>query len=76
MWWKGDAASRYMYLYSEVEITQLAKKVNIASKNAVTAFAFFNNHWKAYAPRNAVDLKKALQLPFVGFPGQSFLGQE
>lgn len=27
-------------------------------------FALFNNHWQGYAPRNAVDFMKAIQLPF------------
>jgi len=31
-------------------------------------FALFNNHWQGYAPRNAVDLLKALQLPFRELP--------
>jgi uncharacterized protein YecE (DUF72 family) len=31
-------------------------------------FAFFNNHWQAYAPKNANDLKKALQLPLQEIP--------
>jgi uncharacterized protein YecE (DUF72 family) len=41
------------------------------------AFAFFNNHWQGYAPRNAVDLKKALQLPFRDFMmAKEFLEKE
>ena len=26
-------------------------------------FAFFNNHWRGYAPRSAVDIKRELGLP-------------
>jgi hypothetical protein len=33
-------------------------------------FALFNNHWGGYAPRNAVDLMKSLQLPFKELPLQ------
>jgi len=66
-WWNGDVETRYQYLYSPEEINELAGKVKIASENAATTFAFFNNHWKAFAPRNAGDLMKALQLPFNDF---------
>ncbi len=63
MWWKGDAETRYMYLYTEDEIAELAHKVGVASRKSATTFVFFNNHWKAYAPSNAGDLRKALQFP-------------
>jgi hypothetical protein len=33
-------------------------------------FALFNNHWQGYAPRNAVDMMKALKLPFTELPVQ------
>ena len=67
MWWKGDTETRYMYLYSESEINQLSEKVKKASANSDMTFAFFNNHYKANAPRNAGDLIKSLQLPFNNF---------
>jgi uncharacterized protein YecE (DUF72 family) len=62
-WWTGDNETRYRYLYSPGEIAGLADRVKAACNSAKMLFAFFNNHWKAYAPRNAVDLKRALQLP-------------
>jgi uncharacterized protein YecE (DUF72 family) len=68
MWWKGDVETRYCYLYSNGEIKELADKVKVASEQSRTTFAFFNNHWKAYAPRNATDLKKALDLIPDGAP--------
>jgi uncharacterized protein YecE (DUF72 family) len=64
MWWRGDSETRYQYFYSPEEIDWLADRVKSAGEKARTLFAFFNNHWQGYAPRNAVDLKKALQLPF------------
>jgi len=70
-WWRGDNETRYRYLYSPEEIEELAGKVN-AVKARLT-FAFFNNHWQAYAPRNAVALQKALHLPFRDFPGTGAL---
>jgi uncharacterized protein YecE (DUF72 family) len=53
-----------------VEINELADKIKTASKNVSRAFAFFNNHWKAYAPRNARDMIRTLQLPFNEYPIQ------
>jgi uncharacterized protein YecE (DUF72 family) len=70
LWWKGDSETRYKYLYSNEEIKELASKVRAASERAKLMFAFFNNHWRGYAPRNAVDIMKALQLPFKEIPVQ------
>jgi uncharacterized protein YecE (DUF72 family) len=63
MWWKGDTETRYKYLYSAEEITELTDKVRLAAGKVELLFAFFNNHWQGYAPRNAIDMKSALQLP-------------
>lgn len=70
MWWKGDSETRYKYLYSAEEINELAGKVKAGSEKADLIFALFNNHWRGYAPRNAVDIMKALQLPFKEIPVQ------
>ncbi len=70
MWWKGNVETRYEYLYSPEELKELAEKIKTASQKASLTFAFFNNHWRAYAPHNAGDLTKALQLPFNEFPTQ------
>jgi uncharacterized protein YecE (DUF72 family) len=67
-WWTGDSETRYRYLYSPEEIAGLADRVRAASKKVRMLFAFFNNHWQAYAPRNANDLKVAFQLPFQEIP--------
>ena len=64
MWWQGDNETRYKYLYSTEEIQDLAGKVREATGKTKLMFAFFNNHWQGCAPRNAVDLQKALRLPF------------
>ncbi|UCB43355.1 MAG: DUF72 domain-containing protein [Dehalococcoidales bacterium] len=63
MWWKGDSETRYKYLYSPEEMTELTEKVRLASEQTGLLFAFFNNHWQGYAPRNAIDMMKSLQLP-------------
>ncbi len=67
-WWTGDSETRYRYLYSPDEIDGLAEKVKKAAAKTKLLFAFFNNHWKAYAPRNANDMKKALQMSFQDTP--------
>jgi len=64
MWWKGDSETRYKYLYSPEEINELANRVKAAGNKAQLLFAFFNNHWQGYAPRNAVSIMRTLQLPF------------
>jgi len=69
-WWRGNSETRYRYLYSPEEITELADRIKTVSARVGVLFAFFNNHWQAYAPRNAVDMKKALQLPFEEIPAQ------
>ena len=63
-WWGGNSEQRYRYHYDEEEIVELVERVKTAGEKARMLFAYFNNHWQAYAPRNANDLKKALQLPF------------
>lgn len=76
MWWKGDSETRYKYLYSPDEIKELAERVATASEQTKLTFAFFNNHWRGYAPRNAVDMQKRLQLPFTEIPIQMKLPDE
>jgi len=70
MWWKGDSESRYRYLYSLEEIDELSVKVNKAAEQTTLLFAFFNNHWQGYAPRNAIDMMKTLKLPLNELPIQ------
>ncbi len=68
MWWQGDSETRYKYIYSPEEIEELSGRVKKTAENTKLTFAFFNNHWQGYAPRNAVDLQKSLQLPFRDLP--------
>lgn len=70
MWWKGDSETRYKYLYSNEEINELASRIQATSEQTNLAFIFLNNHWQGYAPRNAVDIMRALQLPFKDIPVQ------
>jgi uncharacterized protein YecE (DUF72 family) len=69
-WWTGDNETRYKYLYSSEEIEELADKVKSAAVQTRMLFAFFNNHWQGYAPRNAIGMMSALQLPIKELPIQ------
>ena len=61
-WWTGNSETRYKYLYSPDEIEELSSRVKSAASQTKLLFAHFNNHWQGYAPRNAVDMRKSLQL--------------
>jgi len=67
-WWSGDTETRYKYIYSPDEIQELAGRIRSAAEQTKLLFAFFNNHWRAYAPRNAVDMIRQLGLPFKELP--------
>ncbi len=69
-WWSGDNETRYKYLYSHDEIKELSDRVKSAAGQTTLLFALFNNHWQGYAPRNASDLKRSLQLPLIELPVQ------
>lgn len=75
-WWKGNTETRYKYLYSRDEIRQLAERVSEAKSQTRTTFAFFNNHWQAYAPRNATDLKRSLGMEIQNPPERDLFGGE
>ena len=76
MWWKGNTETRYKYLYSQEEVNELADKVKSLTEKAKLAFVLFNIHWQGYAARNAVDMQKALQLPFKDIGTQKQLNLE
>ena len=76
MLWMGNTETRYKKLYSQEEVNELADKVKSLTEKAKLAFVLFNNHWQAYAPRNAVDMQKALQLPFKELSTQKQLNLE
>jgi uncharacterized protein YecE (DUF72 family) len=73
MWWKGDSETRYRYLYSPEEVDELANRVKSAAQRTMLLFVLFNNHWRGYAPRNAVDIKRSLQLPLKEFSVQTVM---
>jgi uncharacterized protein YecE (DUF72 family) len=67
-WWSGDNETRYRYLYSPEELRELEDKMRPALEQASLVFAFFNNHWRGNAARNAADMKKGLKLPIHELP--------
>ena len=48
----------------------MADSVKASASQTRLLFALFNNHWRGYAPKNAVDIMKSLQLPFRELPFQ------
>ena len=58
-WWTGDNTTRYDYNYKAEELVPWADRVAEIEERAGTTFAFFNNHARGNAARNAemfVDL--------------------
>jgi uncharacterized protein YecE (DUF72 family) len=68
-WWSGDNETRYRYLYNAEQVRQLADRMRACMGETKVMFAFFNNHWQAFAPRNASDLKRELGLPVKDLQG-------
>lgn len=75
-WWTGNRETRYKYLYSPEEISELVSRVQSLREQTNLTFAFFNNHWRGYAPRNAVDMKRTLNLPVPELPPIARLANE
>jgi uncharacterized protein YecE (DUF72 family) len=65
-WWHGDRETRYDYLYSGAEQTQLAGEVQTVAERAQDTYVFYNNHYRAKAVANATQLKLALGQPASG----------
>lgn len=56
-WWQGDNASRYDYLYSEEELKEWVPRLAELLRFSQRTVAFFNNHWKGKATKNAAMLR-------------------
>jgi uncharacterized protein YecE (DUF72 family) len=52
-WWTGDNATRYDYLYTAEELVPWADRVAEVQEQAEQTYAFFNNHARGNAVRNA-----------------------
>jgi uncharacterized protein YecE (DUF72 family) len=61
-WWGRGGGDRYDYLYSESELSEWAQKIRDLSQTARRTFVFFNNCHAGQAARNAILMKKLLDL--------------
>lgn len=73
-WWRHEAAEdRYNYLYSPAEQRQLADEVKAVAERAEQTYVFYNNHYRAKAVVNALELKAQLGLPVSTPPPESLV---
>ena len=56
-----EAYERYNYLYSEDEIKQWVPRIKKLEQETGKVFVFYNNHYKAKAVQNALQLKVLLE---------------
>ncbi len=75
-WWRHDAAEdRYNYLYTPVEQTELASDVQTAAGQTEDTYVFYNNHYRAKAIVNAIQLNDTLGLPMGEPPPATLLAE-
>jgi uncharacterized protein YecE (DUF72 family) len=70
MWEKkglASAAERFNYLYSEAELHELAAHVIELSENAEETHALFDNCYRDFGQRNAIDFQRLSRA--AGSPG-------
>lgn len=72
-WWTGDNTTRYEYDYSEEELVPWANRVADMDEQAERTFAFFNNHARGNAARNAEVLAQLLGMKRPTRPSQGTL---
>jgi uncharacterized protein YecE (DUF72 family) len=56
----ASAAERFNYLYSDAELRDLAAHLKELSESAQEAHALFNNCYRDYGQRNAIDFQRLL----------------
>jgi uncharacterized protein YecE (DUF72 family) len=75
-WWRHDAAEdRYNYLYTPAEQAELVSEVQAASQQAQDTYAFYNNHYRAKAVVNAMELNATLGLPLGAPPPETLVAE-
>jgi uncharacterized protein YecE (DUF72 family) len=57
-------AARFNYLYSDIEVKQLAERAAKMAAQAGAVHVILNNNAEDYAPRNAAQLRKVLERDF------------
>ena len=63
-WWTGDNTSRYDYLYTAAELVPWADRVAEIEERVEQTYAFFNNHARGNAARNAEMFEDLLRERF------------
>lgn len=63
-WWSGTNVTRYRYLYSEDELEPWTERVVEIDAHVRESYAFFNNHARGNAPRNAEMFEALLRERF------------
>ncbi len=61
MWWGGDAAQRYNYLYTEQELKEWVPKIKQLAASTQEIYVLFNNCHAGYAAKNAKTMQNMLQ---------------
>ncbi len=61
-WW-GGGSERYHYNYSAEELQEWVRKVRRMARKAAAVYVFFNNCHAGHAARNAMLMKRMLELP-------------
>ncbi|MBD3393834.1 MAG: DUF72 domain-containing protein [Chitinivibrionales bacterium] len=59
-WWKGDNASRYDYLYNDMEMSEWIPRIKTMAQQAGVVMVAFNNHWRGQAVKNARRLRELM----------------
>lgn len=72
-WWTGDNTTRYDYLYTEDELVPWVGRVAEIDQEAETTYAFFNNHARGNAVRNAEMFEELLGMKRKSRPMQNSL---
>ena len=65
----------YFYKYSEKELLPWAEKIKRLESQVQEIYIYFNNHFRGYAPANALMLKKLLEVHDTNISRQSFLSE-
>lgn len=60
-WWTGDNTTRYLYDYSPEELESWTSRIAEIDERIEATYAFFNNHARGNAARNAETLLELLE---------------
>ncbi len=63
-WWTGTNVTRYQYLYRPEELVPWTDRLAEIDAQVKESYAFFNNHARGNAPRNAEMLEELLRERF------------